>query len=159
MTITQFNKIKRLWRALRHDRRGATAVLFAVMLPALLATGPLFVDIGYLGYRQLLLRQTVHASALAAEISRQTGKPRDLSALRRVKATRSQVGLSRAQRAENVQGAFRIADGAVVRDLNVVLVDDVLTSGATANAASRALLRAGAKRVDVLVFARVVTAA
>ncbi len=82
-----------------------------------------------------------------------------LAALRRIKATRSQVGLSRTQRAENVQGAFRIAESAVVRDLNVVLVDDVLTSGATANAASRALLRAGAKRVDVLVFARVVTAA
>ena len=46
---------------------------------------------------------------------------------------------------------------AVVRGLNVVLIDDVLTSGATANAASRALLRAGAKQVDVLVFARVVT--
>jgi predicted amidophosphoribosyltransferase len=44
-----------------------------------------------------------------------------------------------------------------VRGLNVVLVDDVLTSGATANASARALLRAGAKRVDVLVFARVVT--
>ena len=50
-----------------------------------------------------------------------------------------------------------VAEGASVRGLNVVLVDDVLTSGATANAASRVLLRAGAKRVDVLVFARVVT--
>jgi ComF family protein len=108
---------------------------------------------------RLWRRQFNQAAALAREISRRTGKPCDLAALRRVKATRSQVGLSRAQRAENVQGAFRIAEDAVVRGLNVVLVDDVLTSGATANAASRALLRAGAKRVDVLVFARVVTGA
>ncbi len=106
---------------------------------------------------RLWRRRFNQAAALAAEISRQTGKPCDLSALQRVKATRSQVGLTRAQRAENVQGAFRAAVGAPLRGLNVVLIDDVLTSGATANAASRALLRAGAKRVDVLVFARVVT--
>jgi ComF family protein len=108
---------------------------------------------------RLWRRQFNQAAALATEISLQTGRPCNPAALRRVKATLSQVGLSRTQRAENVQGAFRIAESTVVRDLNVVLVDDVLTSGATANAASRALLRAGAKRVDVLVFARVVTAA
>ena len=108
---------------------------------------------------RLWRRRFNQAAALAAEISRQTGKPCNLSALLRVKATRSQIGLTRAQRAENVQGAFRAAPGAPVRGLNVVLIDDVLTSGATANAASRALLRAGAKRVDVLVFARVVTGA
>jgi len=106
---------------------------------------------------RLWRRRFNQAAALTAEISRQTGKKCDLAALRRVKATRSQVGLSRAQRAENVQGAFRAAEGVALRGLNVVLIDDVLTSGATANAASRALLRAGAKRVDVLVFARVVT--
>jgi ComF family protein len=108
---------------------------------------------------RLWRRRFNQAAALAREISRETGKPCNLSALLRVKATPSQVGLSRAQRAENVQGAFRVADGAPVRGMNVVLVDDVLTSGATANAASRALLRAGAKGVDVLVFARVVTGA
>ncbi len=96
---------------------------------------------------------------LAREVSREIGKPCDVGALLRVKATQSQVGLSRAQRAENVQGAFRVADGAPVRGLNVVLIDDVLTSGATANAASRVLLRVGVSRVDVLVFARVVTGA
>jgi len=106
---------------------------------------------------RLWRRRFNQAALLAREISRQTGKPCDLGALLRVKATQSQVGLTRAQRAENVQGAFRIADGASVRDRKIVLVDDVLTSGATANAASRALLRAGADRVDVLVFARVVT--
>jgi ComF family protein len=108
---------------------------------------------------RLWRRRFNQAAALAAEVSRQTGKPCDLAALFRVKATRSQVGLSRAQRAENLQGAFRVAEGAAVRGMNVVLIDDVLTSGATANAASRVLLRAGAKRVDVLVFARVVTGA
>jgi predicted amidophosphoribosyltransferase len=69
-----------------------------------------------------------------------------------------QVGLSRAQRALNLRGAFQIAEGMAARieGRAIVLIDDVMTSGATANAASRALLRGGAKRVDVLVFARVV---
>jgi len=106
---------------------------------------------------RLWRRRFNQAAVLAREVARATGKPCDVNALIRVKATHSQVGLSRAQRAENVQGAFKVADGARVKGLNVVLVDDVLTSGATANAASRALIRAGAKRVDVLVFARVVT--
>ena len=106
---------------------------------------------------RLWRRRFNQAAMLAREVSRATGKPCDVGVLLRVKATQSQVGLSRAQRAENVQGAFKVAQGAAVKGLNVVLVDDVLTSGATANAASRALVRAGAKRVDVLVFARVVT--
>jgi ComF family protein len=106
---------------------------------------------------RLWRRRFNQAAALTSEVSRLSGRPCDLAALRRVKATQSQVGLSRQQRAENVQGAFRVADGAPVRGCNVVLIDDVLTSGATANAASRVLLRTGAKRVDVLVFARVVT--
>jgi predicted amidophosphoribosyltransferase len=81
-------------------------------------------------------------------------KPPEL--LERVKATRRQVGLTREQRADNVQGAFRSPAGARVRGRRIVLVDDVLTSGATANAATRALLRAGAAQVDLIVFARVV---
>jgi ComF family protein len=106
---------------------------------------------------RLWRRRFNQAAMLAREVSRAARVPCDVGALRRVKATASQVGLTRAQRAENVQGAFRVADGAAVKGRHVVLVDDVLTSGATANAASRALVRAGAKRVDVLVFARVVT--
>ena len=108
---------------------------------------------------RLWRRRFNQAAALAREIARQSGKRYEGRWLERVKATRSQVGLTRAQRAENMQGAFRAAAGAPLRGLRIVLVDDVLTSGATANAASRALLRAGAAAVDVIVFARVVTGA
>jgi predicted amidophosphoribosyltransferase len=68
-----------------------------------------------------------------------------------------QVGLSRSERAANVQGAFRVPpEGkAAVVGRGLILVDDVLTSGATVEGCARALPRAGAANVDVLVFARV----
>jgi predicted amidophosphoribosyltransferase len=85
--------------------------------------------------------------------------PVDAHVLQRVKQTPPQVGLSRLQRAANVQGAFRVPEEAKpnIFGKRIVLADDVLTSGATANAAARALLRGGARSIDVLVFARVVT--
>jgi ComF family protein len=110
---------------------------------------------------RLIARRFNQAAALAAAVGQYAAKPCDPSLLARVKATRAQVGLSRTQRAENVQGAFRVPSKAEprVKGRRIVLVDDVLTSSATANAAARALLRAGAAGVDVLVFARVVTEA
>lgn len=109
--------------------------------------------------RRLAARRFNQAALLAGAVSRRCGVPVELDALARRKATPSQVGLSRTQRQINLQGAFTVPDEhrAAVAGRAVVLVDDVLTSGATANAASRALLRGGARRVDVLVFARVVT--
>ena len=108
---------------------------------------------------RLWTRKFNQSAELAQVVARHCGVPMDAFALARIKPTVPQVGLTRTKRAENVQGAFRVPDEARFRliDRNVVLVDDVLTSGATINAASRALLRGGAKRVDVLVFARVVT--
>ena len=91
-------------------------------------------------------------------ISRQSGVKLASEALRRVRATEQQIGLSRPQRASNVQGAFKVAKErtADIEGRRVVLIDDVLTSGATTDACARALLRARAAQVDVLVFARVV---
>ena len=109
--------------------------------------------------RRLWTRRFNQAAALGREIARRAGKPFEPALLRRIKATRSQVGLSREQRVQNMQGAFRAAPAASVQGRRIVLVDDVLTSGATANAAARALLRAGAAQVDLIVFARVVTSA
>jgi ComF family protein len=77
--------------------------------------------------------------------------------LKRTKRTRHQTGLTREQRAQNLRGAFEVpvAVRPSVVDQKIVLIDDVLTTGATVNAAARALLKAGAKRVDILTFARV----
>ena len=110
-----------------------------------------------LHWRRALQRRFNQAAALAAVVSRQSGLPWDGEALVRTRATHTQVGLSRTQRRENLSGAFAVTPEGKMRlaGLRVLLVDDVLTSGATANAAARVLLRAGAGPISVVSFARV----
>jgi ComF family protein len=111
-----------------------------------------------LHWRRLWARRFNQSATLAGVIARISGVPVVHGALKRVRATAQQVGLSRGERASNVEGAFRVpAEGRPsVRGRRLVLIDDVLTSGATLDACARALLRAGAHSVDALVFARVV---
>jgi len=110
-----------------------------------------------LHWRRLWARRFNQSAMLAGAISSESGVPVVGGALKRVKATAQQVGLSRTERAANVQGAFCVpSEGkAAVAGRRLVLVDDVLTSGATVEGCARALLRAGAANVDVLIFARV----
>ncbi len=103
-------------------------------------------------------RRYNQSGALARVIERQSKVEVSSQALRRVRPTQQQIGLTRSQRASNVQGAFKVMPErqSEIQGRRVVLIDDVLTSGATLDACARALLRAKAASVDALVFARVV---
>ncbi len=142
-----------------NDRLDLAAVLARMMASAgreLLSETDCLVPIP-LHYLRLWRRRFNQSAVLARGIGAIAQRPSDPGLLARVKATRSQVGLSRSARAANLQGAFRVPDAARPRlqGRRILLIDDVLTTGATANAASRVLLRAGARSVDILTFALV----
>ena len=78
----------------------------------------------------------------------------DTNVLARVKPTVSQIGLTRPQRRENIRGAFKVAHLSKVSGREVLLVDDVMTTGTTAAECARVLQRAGADKVWVATVAR-----
>jgi ComF family protein len=106
---------------------------------------------------RLLSRRFNQAGILAQELSRRTGLAVDAHLLQRSRFTKTQVGLTHDQRRRNLAGAFRVRRNrqAALEGRNVLLVDDVITTGATVEACARALKRAGAARVDVLALALV----
>ena len=108
-------------------------------------------------HRWRLLQRRFNQSALLAKaIARQSGRPWLPDTLRRARYTLPQGRLNARDRRRNVQGAFRVTDPDRISGRRVLLVDDVLTSGATIDACVATLLRAGATAVDVLTLARVV---
>jgi len=108
-------------------------------------------------YRSRLWWRRFNQSALLAQgVARLSGVPADCFALKRVRRTASQVGLSAEQRKRNVAGAFKVERKGAIKGKNILVVDDVITTGATIEACARVLKRAGAGRVDVLALARVV---
>jgi ComF family protein len=105
-----------------------------------------------LGRRRRIERGYDQAMLLAGAFARSAGRRLLRGAMRRVRETPPQVGRDRAARARNVEGAF--AASKAVSGLDLVLVDDVVTTGATAEAASRALREAGARSITVVALAR-----
>jgi ComF family protein len=108
-------------------------------------------------WRRLARRRFNQAALLARALGRETALPVELLALRRTRPTASQVGLGSAERRRNVEGAFAVAPRHAhkVAGRHVLLVDDVMTTGATAGACATALKLAGARVVDVVALARV----
>ena len=107
-----------------------------------------------LHWRRRVQRRFNQSELLARAVASAAGKQVLPRALRRTKFTKPQAALDRARRAENVQGAFRLRWPKSVKGRVILLVDDVMTTCATAEACSRALLKGGAKTVYVAIYAR-----
>ncbi|MDX2233246.1 MAG: ComF family protein [Hyphomonadaceae bacterium] len=111
-----------------------------------------------LHWTRLLERRFNQSAWLAQALAAHTGRPVLVDALERRRRRKSQHGLTASQRRRNVSGVYRAVPGKADRVAGriVILIDDVYTTGATAEACTRALLRAKAREVHVLTLARVV---
>jgi ComF family protein len=124
---------------------------------ALLAEADLQVPVP-LHWTRLFARRYNQAAVLAQAIAKAGGPPVLADCLIRRRRTPSQANKNASARRRNVAGAFAVRDADTVRGKRVVVIDDVLTTGATVEECARALKRAGAVRIDVLTLARVVRA-
>lgn len=105
---------------------------------------------------RLLSRRFNQSALLAREIAAGAGLAFEPDLLIRTRHTKSQGRLGRLGRFENVRGVFAVRPGRVAAGRRIVLIDDVMTTGATVKACAQALKRAGAASVGVLTLARVV---
>lgn len=106
-----------------------------------------------LGKKRLKERGYNQVGLVARPLAYEMGWKYEPGALSKTRETRSQVGLNHSQRRENVQSAYQ-ADSNIVKQKNVLIMDDVATTGSTISACTEALLTAGAKDVYVLTIAR-----
>lgn len=93
------------------------------------------------------------AELLARQISKNLGIPYDPGVIRRIKDTPSQTGLTKEERERNLLSAFQVSHKHIVKNKNILLVDDVYTTGSTCRECTKVLLEAGAKRVCVITWA------
>ena len=157
-------RLRELIHLLKYERvRSAAPPLGALLASALLPYGPQIGDAILVAvplHRRKRLQRSFNQSV---DIARATGEAcrrhgwnirQCNAAMRRIRPTVSQTGLTRHQRRQNVRGAFS-AERPLVEGRNIILIDDVLTTGTTAQECARVLLRAGASKVWVATAARV----
>lgn len=140
-----------VWRLKFHGARSAAAEIAGLLLPYAANEPAILVHIPTASSR-VRQRGYDQARLLARELSRLSGLPH-CSLLARV-GQHHQVGANREKRITQLSSAFRAVNVATVQGAHIVLIDDVLTTGATLEAAAKVLKAAGAKRVDGLVFAQ-----
>lgn len=136
----KFNKVRRLSKSL---------AMFLYELPIPDSDAIVVVPLHKKRLRQREFNQT---AVIGHHLSKKLKIPLLLDALIKVKETKPQTGLCSEERLRNLNNAFIAKD--VVKELNLLLIDDVITTGATIKECSKALLKAGAKSVTVLAVAR-----
>ena len=142
---------------LKYGRKVAVAKTMARFMAPLVEEGGERLLVPVPLHRTRLWWRGFNQSALvAAELSKRLGIPTAPLLLARHRRTPPLKGMSALQRRKAVAGAFRVRDAASVKGKTVILVDDVLTTGSTADACARALNRAGAARIELVSWARVV---
>lgn len=156
------SEVRRIIQAFKFDGRRDLAGQLAPLLAAtfLDSWAPHEMDVIVpvpLHPRRKRTRGYNQAALLGRELGKRLGLPCHDRILARVRATLPQVGLSDAERSQNVHHAFRCTRHADVKGRRILLVDDVMTTGSTVASASAALIEAGATRVWVLTVARAVT--
>ena len=142
---------------LKYGRKVAIARTMARYMAPLVAHSPEPILVPVPLHRSRLWQRGFNQSALVArELSRRLKVPADSLALCRSRRTPPLKGMSPLQRRKTVAGAFEVRNKAAVAGKTVILIDDVLTTGSTAEACARTLQRAGAARVELITWARVV---
>lgn len=148
-----------LIQSIKYQRESHLAKLIGRLLSRQVFVAPWFGRLDFiipvpLFWRRTWWRGFNQAKLIARELSRHTGLPLDTRVLARIRHTPQQVGMSMRRRLENVRGAFAVPRAADrLRERRVLLIDDVMTSGATLSECTRTLMRAGADEVFVAVAA------
>ena len=149
--------LRKLIHLIKYERMRPLAPALGRLLGKRVATAGVAVDLVIpvpLHWRRRISREFNQAALLGREVSRVIGVPLNSSSIRRKKATRAQAGLTDRERHENLRAAFRVRSPNEIRGRRVLIVDDVMTTGATLAACAKAVKRAGAEGVAVAALAR-----
>lgn len=144
------------YRNKTHLRRPLALMTIASLTEFAISRSPELIVPVPLHVKRLRSRGFNQAVLLGELLATEWHLPLDRRALQRIRWTEPQISLTADERRHNLKGAFAVADGAKVKGKRVLLVDDVLTTGSTAEECSRVLKRAGATDVTVITVARAV---